>query len=84
MSSDSLSSRDEKLKGLVMEKEISEERVDFIVGNIVANLSFEGMITPQEEIEELKEVVRGNISREEYKKKVLEECKEYRQKRAEY
>lgn len=67
-----------------MEKEISEERVDFIVGNIVANLSFEGMITPQEEIEELKEVVRGNISREEYKKKVLEECKEYRQKRAEY
>lgn len=63
--------------GLFMKKEISEKRVDFIVGNIAANLAFEGMVTPQQEIEELKEVVRGNISREEYKKRVLEECRVY-------
>ena len=58
-----------------MAKKISEERVDFIVGNAVANSAFEGLITPPEEIEELKEVVRGNISYEEYKKKILEECR---------
>lgn len=58
-----------------MANKITEERVDFIVGNIVANLAFEGMITPEDEIEELKEVVRGNIPREQYREKVLDECR---------
>ena len=53
----------------------SEEEVDCIVRNIVANLAFEGLITPPEEIEELKEVVRGNIPREEYRRKILAECR---------
>lgn len=61
-------------------KKISEERVNFIVGNIVANLAFSGMVTPEDEIEELKEVVRGNVSIEDYRKKVLKECKAYANK----
>ncbi len=60
-----------------MKKKISEERVNFIVGNAVANSAFEGLVTPPEEIEELKEVVRGNISYEKYRKKILEECIAY-------
>ena len=56
-----------------MAKKISEERVNDIVNEAVANSAFEGLITPPEEIEELKEVVRGNISYEKYKKRILEE-----------
>lgn len=59
-----------------MEKKISEKEVDFIVRNTVADNAFEGLITPPEEVEILKEVVRGNISREKYKKQVIERYKQ--------
>lgn len=60
-----------------MAKKISEERVNDIVNEAVANSAFEGLITPPEEIEVLKEVVRGNIPYEKYRKKLLEECMAY-------
>lgn len=56
-----------------MKRKLSEEEVDFIVGNAVASNAFEGLISPPEEIEELKEVFRGNIPFEEYYNKILEE-----------
>lgn len=55
-----------------MKGKLSEEEVDFIVRNTVADNAFEGLITPPEEVEILKEIVRGNISREKYKKQIIE------------
>ena len=60
-----------------MKKQISEREVELIVGNTVSSLAFEGLTTTPEEIEELKEAVRGNIPWNEYKKKILGECKDY-------
>lgn len=55
-----------------LKKKISEKEVDFIAGNVVATLKFEGMDTTKEEIEELKEMLRGNVSYEKCVKKIIE------------
>lgn len=64
-----------------MEIQEFEKRINYIVGQAVASLSFEGLMTTPEEEEELKDmarrVARGEITWEQYEEKVLEECKAY-------
>lgn len=59
------------------DKELSEEEINYIVNNAVASNSFEGLITPPEEVAELKELMSRDSSYEEYKNRILEECRSF-------
>lgn len=50
---------------------ITEKEIDFIVGNARASLEFEDMPVDEETVEDVKKVLRGEMSEQDYKNKVL-------------
>lgn len=50
----------------------TEEKADYLVSQVVANLSFEGMIVPDDERERLKKVALGIIPYDVYLKQLKE------------
>lgn len=48
------------------EDPVTEERAEYLVGQVVASFSFEGMEIPEEEKEMLKKVAMGEVPYEEY------------------
>lgn len=61
--------KQEESKGDKMRKKeepVTEEKAEYLVGQVAASLSFEGMEIPEEEKEMLKKVAMGEIPYEEY------------------
>ena len=63
-----------------MKRKPSEEEVDYMVRNVVANMALSGFEMSPEEVEILKEIARGNISAKKYRRQVIKRYKKAKDK----
>ena len=56
-----------------MKSKLSEQEIDYTIENVAASFSFEGMEVTVDEKNDVREILRGNLSIADYIKKVKEE-----------
>lgn len=63
-----------------MKRKPSEEEVDYMVRNVVANMALSGFEMSPEEVDILKEIGRGNISAKKYRRQIIKRYKKAKDK----